>query len=57
MENHVYLGGRRWNIGEVKRDGKMTLSEQLESLREEYVGFDWIGLSCGIIKFYYIRRA
>lgn len=57
MENHVYLGGRRWNIGEVKRDGKMTLNEQLESLEEEYIGFDWIGCSGGVIKFYYIRRA
>lgn len=57
MENHVYLGGRRWNIGEVKRDGKMTLKEQLESLEEEYIGFDWISVSQGVIKFYYIRRA
>lgn len=57
MEDHVVLGGRRWNIGEVKRDGKMLLKEQLECLEEEYVGFHWISVSQGVIKFYYIRRA
>lgn len=45
-----------YKIGEVKRDGKMTLDEQLESLAEDYVGFDWISVSCGVIKFYYLRK-
>ena len=43
-----------YKIGEVKRNGKMTLDEQLESLAEEYVGFDWISVLHGVIRFYYI---
>lgn len=45
-----------FKIGEVKRDGKMTLDEQLESLAEDYVGFDWISVSHGVIRFYYLRK-
>ena len=43
-----------YKIGEVKRDGKMTLDEQLESLAEDYVGFDMISVSHGVIRFYYL---
>lgn len=54
MENSVTIAGRKHYIGEVKRDGKMPLNEQLESLAEEYVGFDWISVSHGVIRFYYL---
>lgn len=57
MANSVVLGGRRWKIGKAKRDYKMTLDEQLESIKEDYIGFDWIGCSGGEITFYYIRKA
>lgn len=42
-----------YKIGEVKR-GKMPLQEQLESLAEEYEGFDMISVSHGVIRFYYL---
>lgn len=45
-----------YKIGEVKRDGKMTLDEQLESLAEDYVGFDWISVSHGVVRFFYLRK-
>ena len=47
---------RDFKIGEVNRDGKMTLDEQLESLAEEYEGFDWISVHGGVIRFYYLRK-
>lgn len=56
MENSVQIAGRTWYIGEVKRDRKMTLDEQLESLAEEYEGFDWISVSHGVVRFYYLRK-
>lgn len=55
MDRSVTLGGITWYIGEVKRD-RSPLNEQLESLAEEYEGFDRIGVSQGIIKFYYLRK-
>lgn len=45
-----------YKIGEVKRDGKMTLDEQLESLAEDYVGFEWISVHGGVIRFFYLRK-
>ena len=45
-----------FNIGEVKRDGKMTLDEQLESLAEDYEGYDFICVSHGVIRFFYLRK-
>ena len=45
-----------YKIGEVKRDGKMTLDEQLEMLAEEYEGFDWISVSHGVVRFFYLRK-
>ena len=44
-----------YKIGEVKRDYKMLLDEQLESLSEKYDGFDWISVSHGVIRFYYLK--
>ena len=55
MENSVQIAGRTWYIGKVKRD-RNTLTEQIESLAEDYEGFEWIGVSQGIIKFYYLRK-
>ena len=53
MDRSVQLGGKTWYIGEVKRD-RSPLNEQLESLAEDYEGFDWISVSHGVIRFYYI---
>lgn len=55
MDRSVTLGGRTWYIGEVRRD-RSLLNEQLESLAEDYEGFDFIGVSCGVIRFYYTRK-
>ena len=51
----VTLGGRTWYIGEEKRD-RTTLAEQEESLAERYEGYDFIGVSHGVIRFYYLRE-
>ena len=55
MDKSITLGGRTWYIGEVRRD-RSPLKEQLESLAEDYDGFDMIGVSCGTIRFYYLRK-
>lgn len=55
MDRSVTLGGVTWYIGEAKRD-RSTLAEQLESLAEEYEGFDWIGVSHGVVRFFYLRK-
>ena len=51
----VTIAGRVWNIDEVKRD-RSPLDEQLESLAEDYEGFDLISVSHGVIRFYYARK-
>ena len=55
MDNSVMIAGRKWYIGEAKRD-RSLLNEQLESLAEDYEGFDWISVSHGVIRFYYLRK-
>lgn len=45
-----------YQIGEEKRNYRMTLDEQLECLAEDYEGFDWISVSHGVIRFYYTRK-
>ena len=55
MDRSVILGGIVWYIGEVRRD-RCSLAEQEESLREEYEGYDMIGVSHGVIRFYYRKR-
>lgn len=55
MENSVTIAGQKWYIGEEKRD-RSPLNEQLESLAEDYEGFDWISVSHGVIRFYYLRK-
>ena len=55
MENSVQIAGQTWYIGEVKRD-RSPLNEQLESLAEDYEGFEWISVSHGVIRFYYLRK-
>ena len=51
----VTIAGRTYHIGEVKRD-RSPLNEQLESLAEEYEGFDWISVSHGVVRFFYLRK-
>ena len=51
----VMIAGRKYYIGEVKRD-RSPLNEQLESIAEDYEGFDWISVSHGVIRFYYLRK-
>lgn len=55
MDNPVTIAGEKWYIGEAKRD-RSLLNEQLESLAEEYDGFDMISVSHGVIRFYYRRK-
>ena len=51
----VTIAGRTYYIGEVKRD-RSPLNEQLESLTEEYEGFDMISVSHGVVRFFYLRK-
>ena len=55
MDKTFQVAGREYRIGEVKRD-RGPLNEQLESLAEEYEGFDWLSVHGGIIRFYYLRK-
>lgn len=55
MENSVQIAGQTWYIGEAKRD-RSPLNEQLESLAEDYEGFEWISVSHGVVRFYYLRK-
>lgn len=55
MEKSFQIAGRTYHIGEVERD-RSPLAEQLESLAEEYEGFDWLSVSHGVIRFYYLRK-
>lgn len=40
-------------IGHIERDYHMTLKEQLESIAEDYIGFQYICVSCRRIHFMY----
>lgn len=55
MEKSFQIAGRTYYIGEVERD-RGPLNEQLESLAEDYEGFDWLSVSHGVIRFYYLRK-
>lgn len=55
MDEIRNIGGRTWHIGTVKRD-RNPLNDQLESLAEDYEGFEWISVSQGVIRFYYLRK-
>lgn len=48
--------GAKYKHGEVKRDPKMSPWEQIESLEEDYEGFDWISVNGGKITFVYLSR-
>ena len=43
-------------IGHVERDYHMTLKEQLESIAEDYEGFQYICVSCRKITFMYEKE-
>ena len=40
-------------IGHVERDYHMTLAEQLECIEEDYIGFQYLYVSCRKITFTY----
>ena len=40
-------------IGHEKRNYKMPLREQIESIAEDYEGFEYLYTYCGIITFMY----
>jgi len=43
-------------IGHIERDYRMTLKEQLESIAEDYEGFQYICVSCRKITFMYEKE-
>lgn len=44
------------NIGHVPRNYRIPLKEQLESIAEDYVGFQYLYVSCQKIHFMYERE-
>ena len=43
-------------VGHVERDYHMTLKEQLESIAEDYEGFQYLYVSCQKIHFMYEKE-
>lgn len=43
-------------IGHIERDYHMTIKEQLESIAEDYEGFDYIGVISRKITFMYDKE-
>ena len=52
----IVKAGAEYQHGEVKRDPKMSPWEQIESLEEDYEGFEWISVHGGKITFKYLSR-
>ena len=44
------------NIGHVERNYRIPLKEQLESIAEDYVGFQYLYVSTGKIHFMYEKE-
>ena len=44
------------NIGHIERNYKILLREQLESLAEDYEGFEYLCVNCGKIHFMYDKE-
>lgn len=56
MIDPIVVAGANYQHGEAKRNPRIPLQDQLESLAEDYEGFDWISVSSGVISFVYLRE-
>lgn len=52
----VVKAGANYKFGEVKRDPRMSPWEQIESIEEDYIGFDWTSVHGGVIRFVYLEK-
>lgn len=56
MIDPIIVAGANYQNGETKRNPRIPLQDQLESLAEDYEGFDWISASGGVIRFVYLKE-
>ena len=56
MKDQIVVSGAKHQHGEVKRDPRIPVWEQVESLAEDYEGFDWTSVHGGVIRFVYLRK-
>lgn len=56
MKEPLCKAGAKYYHGEVKRDPRIPWKDQVEALSEDYEGFDWTSVSCGVIRFVYLRK-
>ena len=52
----VIKSGAKYHHGEVKRDPRIPWQDQVEALAEDYIGFDWTSVHCGVIRFVYLEK-
>ena len=52
----IVSAGAKYQRGTVKRDPRMPVWEQVESIAEDYEGFDWTSVHGGEINFIYLRK-
>ena len=56
MNDPIVVSGAKYQYGEVKRDPRIPVWDQVESIAEDYEGFDWTSVSGGVIRFVYLRK-
>ena len=52
----IVKAGAKYQHGEVRRDPRIPWKDQVESLAEEYIGFDWTSVHGGVIRFVYLEK-
>lgn len=56
MKDPEIKAGAKYQQGQVKRDPRIPVWEQVESIAEDYEGFDWTSVHGGVIRFVYLRK-
>lgn len=56
MKDPIVVAGAKYKHGEVKRDPRIPWKDQIDSIAEDYEGFDWTSVSGGWIRFIYLRK-
>jgi len=52
----IVKSGVKYPTGEVKRDPRIPLWDQVEAIAEDYEGFEWTSVHGGVIRFIYLRK-
>lgn len=56
MTETIVKSGAEYKHGSIRLDPRIPTWEQVESIAEDYVGFDWTSVQHGVLNFIYLRK-